>query len=82
MIGGTPDDVPVVLCRFETAEAAVNAIDALLEGGIASASIDGPTPRTFALAVKVAGRSDRHFIAETLRELGADVRIVEPAPSE
>ena len=36
-------------------------------------AIDGPTPRTFALAVKVAGRSDRHFIAETLRELGADV---------
>jgi hypothetical protein len=31
------------------------------------------------VAVKVAGRSDRHFIVETLRELGAEVRIVEPA---
>lgn len=81
MIGAPPDDVPVVLCRFESAEAAVGAIDALLEGGIASAHIDGPTPRTFAVAVKAAGRSDRHFIAETLRELGADVRIVEPTAS-
>ena len=82
MIGAAPEDAPVVLCRFDSVDAAERGIEALLEAGIASGCIDAPMPRTFTVAIKAAGRSDRHFIAETLRELGAEVRVVEPLASE
>ena len=78
MIVSAYDKVPVLLCRFADAVDAGRAIDALLYAGIPAACMDGPTPRTSAVAIKVAGRSDRYFIAETLRELGAEVKLIEP----
>jgi hypothetical protein len=79
MIGEADGDAPVVLARFDAAVQAERAIEALLEAGIPGGSIDGPTPRTSAIAVRAPGRSDRYFIAETMRELGGTVQIVEPA---
>ena len=72
------DAAPVVLGRFDSTDAAERAVNLLLDAGIPWACIEGPTPRTAAVALKVAGRSDRYFAIETLRELGARVQVVAP----
>lgn len=78
MIGRVQDETPVVLARFSSDGDAASAIDTLVAAGIPPACIDGPTPRTSAIAVKVPGRSDRYLVVDTCRELGATVQVVEP----
>jgi hypothetical protein len=67
-------EVPVIIGRFDCLADAERAVVALRDAGIASQCIEGPASPIAAIAVTLPGRSDRYFVIETLRELGAIVQ--------
>jgi hypothetical protein len=75
MSAAAPPETPRIEARFDHEHARRATIEALVAAGIPSTRI--AELRRGWLRVSVAGRSDRYFAAETLRELGASpLRVI------